>query len=137
MIPQCAFHPQKFVYISKQQSRWCDQWFSLPRDVASSVLNIVHNELKPYCTNNDKTAHIRRTLSPPFEVMIFNAIAKYSREVGAIIVDTYVPRILSRTSYTDLSDVKEKCQRFLWFVSEQHCVNSMLGLDGPKTSYQL
>jgi hypothetical protein len=127
MVPHCFLQVNTFVYIGRQKERWSDQWFSLPRSLASDVLNLVNTDLKPYCVEGDPFAHIIKHKSPGFEFMVFDALKKYEEIHHVKIVDSLLPRILARDrSISRLHDMKMKCERFLWFVTSSSCVHAMM-----------
>jgi hypothetical protein len=141
MVPYCVLDLENTVYISRQQKRWSDQWFVLPRRIAETFLDIVYHDLAPYCFTV-KTPHaapvvvskIRRDMSPPFETMVFDALKAHARRHQASIVPTLLPRILTRQrgfkpkgDATVAKEASDKCGRFMWFVPTSDCVSTMLG----------
>jgi hypothetical protein len=173
MLPHCALNVKQVAYISRNNERWSDQWFSLPRRLASRVLNIissdssVNNEMFAECLPGDQYAHLMRpqALNTPFEEHVFSIIQRQAALLDIEIVDTLLPRMLSRVDYSISSppplpednkqqqhsddalvvehhhhssrDTVLKCHRFMWYVSVEDCKKMVLGSDQYSLSSDL
>ena len=137
-MPSCTLDLVHHAFISRQRLRWSDQWFALPRLLASHALNVVHRELKPHCDNIAPkgsqprlSAKVRRPHSPPFEQMVFDSMESHARRLGIEIIPTLLPRVLARgETHRDkvaLKDVATKCSNFLWFINDAECHDAVLG----------
>ena len=145
MLPYCALDIKHVAYISRQQKRWSDQWFMLPRSLAQTVLSVVHSDIKPYCVeskhthridNSENTSHVRRKGSLMFEEMVFKAIERHARGAKIDVVPSLFPRVLTRLHHHSVvpgealherRDISNKCDRFMWYVPPSDCGDLVIG----------
>jgi len=136
MVPHCLLNPTKIAYISRQQKRWSDQWFTMPRDLAQTFLEIVTTDFRPQCSFENKmnASKIRKFGDNSFEESVFLFLKHHASNANKKVVASLFPRILSRTKDGSWSkagsaarDIKNKCERFLWYSPMDDCFNAVLG----------
>ena len=136
MVPHCVLDVKNVALISRQELRWSDQWFVLPRAVAQRTLDVANRGLKPHCaggagSKNVNISKIRKAGSPPFEDMIFAQLAADARAFNVDIVPSLYPRIISRAfdpralTASERHDVHVKCERFMWYVARDDCARAV------------
>ena len=128
------------VFVARQAKRETDQFYIMPRHVAQTFLNAVKTEkhLKPVCSSAKGNIGIVNRGGIPFETLVFTALRDHTIRGGAKYKPTLFPRILSRLrcvpSATQVhcmkgteKEAKQRCERFLWFVSRDKCVRALFG----------
>jgi hypothetical protein len=143
MMPACAFSKNK-VYISRQKDRKSDKFFVLPRTVAETFLDSIHNSTGIFCQGQAtkpvepdpllKHYHIYKY---PFEDVLFEVLEKHATKQNVTVKATLFPRVISRSKcakgkkYTNgkysPKDRDDKCRRFLWSVPLSDCGAAMYG----------
>jgi hypothetical protein len=134
MVPWCALNLRHQAYISRQQKRWSDQFFIIPRSVATLFMDIVETDLRPRCGKGDEQAHVRIDGSPPFEDMVFHCLKRYSAQIGVNVQGSALPRVVSKIAETKPDEVRRQikkihdvCGRFMWFSDKEMCASAILG----------
>ena len=132
MVPQCTLDLRKTVYISRQKTRWSDQWFILPRSFAEKIMNIASRseKIRPRSNNLQGECSIPFKPGNGFEIMFFEYLKNSAHSSNMKISATLYPRILARVNVNSLAahlqprakkDIDDKCKRFLWNVGTQLC----------------
>jgi hypothetical protein len=150
MPPYCALNLKTNAYISRQQKRWSDQWFALPRNLAQVFMHAVQTGLTPYCDHQRKpffnNSKIRRSGSLPYEEMIFEFLKTQAMKQKVHITSLLLPRILTRqkdseegaTKHTHIEkNTQDMCQRFKWYLGSDDCLQTVLGTKKYMTSLTL
>lgn len=148
MPPYCALNLKTNAYISRQQKRWSDQWFALPRSLAQVFLHAVQTGLTPYCDHQRKpfvnNSKIRKAGSLPYEEMIFEFLKTQARKQKVHITSLLLPRTLTRqkdsedgaTKHAHIEkSTKDMCQRFKWYLGSDDCLQTVLGTNRYMTSF--
>lgn len=125
MYPHCAIHPEQ-AYISKQKTRYSDQWFMVPRVIANDVFNMIIRFRKigfvschlidggiKKISISDHTDHFH------FENDFHELFIKILHENNVKLKELLLPAILSRDG---VSDANSKCARFLWTLPAPQCL---------------
>jgi len=146
MLPFCAFQ-NGVAYITRQKERFSDQFFILPRILASNVFNMIfdfkarglvhchHPKLNLGLSGdeNESAVAVNGAMldAPPivtladaagefkFEPEFFSSFSRGAKAHKVPVRLLHFPRILSRDGERD--DVISKCKRFLWFIPTAQC----------------
>jgi hypothetical protein len=130
MFPHCVLDHASKVYIARQEGRWSDQWFSLPRKIATPIFSLISKQMKPVCLKGSIVSTVLyRAQKDGFEFQIFEHIREYASLYQMHVVPLFLPRILARTEDHRSLDVKEKCARFLPDVLRENCNSTVRGRD--------
>jgi hypothetical protein len=141
MPPYCALNLKTNAYISRQQKRWSDQWFALPRNLAQDFFHAVRTGLRPYCHYQRKPlvncSKVRKSGSPPFEEMIFDFLKSQALKKDIHVTSLILPRILTRQKEEEAAktskhaasqkNVRDMCQRFKWYLGSEDCQRMVTG----------
>jgi len=143
MPPYCTLNLKTNAYISRQQKRWSDQWFALPRNLAEVFFHAVRTGLRPYCHYQRRPlvncSKVRKSGSPPFEEMIFDFLKSQASKNNIHVTGLILPRILTRQKLKEeetaktskhpasAKNVKDMCQRFKWYLGSEDCQRMVMG----------
>jgi len=128
MVPFCVLDVAHVAYISLQQhgGRWSDQWFSVPRKLASTFMRLLkHSKFHSFCSQGKLNLGISKHTNIGFEEMIFEKLNSQARRLQLTVTPLFLPRILARDNPEEVShisslskenliaDIQEKCERFM------------------------